>query len=65
MLGFVAGRGGDPDMAQDEKPLIVDHKPTIDGNEKLAIIDDARTIDEEVPLTEEQKKRREEFIEEE
>jgi TRAP transporter 4TM/12TM fusion protein len=34
-------------------------------DDKLAIIDDGRTIDEEVPLTEEQKKRLEEFIEEE
>ena len=32
---------------------------------KLAIVDDGRTIAEEVPLTEEQKKRLEEFIEEE
>ncbi|MGZ8154152.1 MAG: TRAP transporter permease [Burkholderiales bacterium] len=31
----------------------------------LAIIDDGRTLDEQVPLTEEQKKRLEEFIEEE
>ncbi|HYC44991.1 MAG TPA: TRAP transporter fused permease subunit [Burkholderiales bacterium] len=31
----------------------------------LAIIDDGKTIDEQVPLTEEQKKRLEEFIEEE
>ena len=31
----------------------------------LAIIDDGRTIDEEVPLTEEQKRRLEEYIEEE
>ena len=34
-------------------------------DDKLAIIDDGRTIDEEVPLTEEQKKRLEAFIEEE
>lgn len=33
--------------------------------ETLAIIDDGRTIDEEVPLTEEQKRRLEEYIEEE
>jgi TRAP transporter 4TM/12TM fusion protein len=34
-------------------------------DDKLAIIDDGRTIDTEVPLSEEQKKRLEEFIEEE
>ena len=34
-------------------------------DDKLAIIDDARTIDTEVPLSAEQKKRLEEFIEEE
>ena len=33
-------------------------------DDKLAIIDDARTIAEEVPLTAEQKKRLEQFIEE-
>ena len=34
-------------------------------NEKLAIVEDARTLVEEVPLTEEQKKRLEAYIEEE
>src|SRR5512132_1775605 len=33
--------------------------------ETLAIVDDAKSIEDEVPLTEEQKKRLEEFIEEE
>jgi hypothetical protein len=33
--------------------------------EKLATIDDGRTIDEQVPLTAEQRKRLEEYIEEE
>ena len=33
--------------------------------ETLAIVDDGMSIDEQVPLTEEQKKRLEEFIEEE
>ena len=34
-------------------------------HDKMAIIDDAKTIENEVPLTEEQRRRLEEFIEEE
>src|SRR5688572_4794071 len=34
-------------------------------DDKLAIIDDGRTIDEQVPLTAEQKRRLEEYMEEE